>query len=102
MSTNTGQTERPLYHGREAEYEVFDVLPPEVRRVFHNAAGNWSAKDCVDHWRNPLNLLDLPIGRTVYQQIIEDVRWADEQERKKDQALYRMMARGASKVVNRR
>lgn len=102
MSTNTGQTERPLYHGRDAEYEVFDALPPPVRRVFHEAAANWSAKDAYDHWKNPLHLLDLPYGKTVHEQVIDDVRWADAQESKKDQALFRAMSRGSSKTVNRR
>ena len=87
MTVNTFQTERLLYHGRDAEYAVFDALPKEVRDVFNYALTNWSAKDAYDHWKNPLHLLDLPYGKTVHEQVIDDVKWADEQEAKKGRAM---------------
>lgn len=82
---------------REQEFEAFDRLPPSVRRVFHEATCDWSAKNCVDYWKSPLNqAFGMTEGRTVNEQIIEDVRQADAEERRKDRALAHAMATGTA------
>ena len=78
---------------REAEFEAYDALPAYVKKAFQEAHANWSAKECMDYWRDPLNLaFCLPDGKAVFQQIVDDVKAADEQERQRDRAVARMLA----------